>query len=59
MEKVVNKIRLKQQKSDFSYWQTQSPQKRLQALEEIRTSFHQYKYNAQPRLSLSYTVVKR
>ena len=59
MEKVVNKIRFKQQKSDFSYWQTQSPQKRLQALEEIRTSYHQYKYNAQPRFQRIYTIVKR
>lgn len=59
MEKVIKKISLKQQKSDFHYWQTQTLQKRLQALEEIRASYHQYKYNAQPRLSLSYTIIKR
>lgn len=56
MEKVVNKISLKQQKSDFHYWQTQTLQKRLQALEEIRASYHQYQYNAQPRLQRVYTI---
>lgn len=59
MKKVVNKISLKQQKSDFQYWQTQSPQKRLETLEEIRISYHQYYYHAQPRFQRVYTVVKQ
>ncbi|MEM6753020.1 MAG: hypothetical protein AAF630_08640 [Cyanobacteria bacterium P01_C01_bin.38] len=59
MKKVINKIQIKQQKSDLSYWQKQSYQQRLEALEEIRYQYHQYKYNAQPRLQRVYTVIKR
>ena len=50
MEKVVTKISQRQQKSDFNYWQKQSYQKRLQALEEIRQEYHQYQYHVEPRL---------
>ena len=59
MEKVINKIKIKEQKSDFSYWQKQSYQKRLEALEEIRQQYHQYKYNAEPRFQRIYTIIKR
>ena len=50
MEKVIIKTNIKQQVSDFQYWQQQIPQKRLETLEQIRQEYHQYKYNAQPRL---------
>ena len=59
MEKVINKVSLKQQTSDFRYWQQQTPQKRLEALEQIRQEYHQYKYNAQPRFQRVYTIVKQ
>jgi hypothetical protein len=54
------KINLKEQKSDFAYWQTQSYQARLKALEEIRHSYHQWKYkNAESRLQRVYTISQR
>jgi hypothetical protein len=59
MEKIVTKISLKQKSSDFQYWQQQTPQKRLETLEQIRQEYHQYKYNAQPRLQRIYTIIKR
>lgn len=59
MEKVIKKIKTKQQTSDFQYWQTQSLQKRLETLEEIRTSYHQYVYNAQPRFQRVYKIIKQ
>jgi hypothetical protein len=59
MEKVINKIKIKEQKNDFSYWQKLSCQQRLEALEEIRQQYHQYKYNAEPRLQRIYTIVKQ
>jgi hypothetical protein len=59
MEKVINKISLKQQTNDFQYWQQQTPQKCLEALEQIRQEYHQYKYNAQPRFQRVYTIIKR
>lgn len=60
MEKVIKKINIKEQKSDFNYWQQQPYPKRLEALEEIRQQYNQYKYNnVQPRLQRVYTIVKR
>jgi hypothetical protein len=59
MEKVISKVNIKKQNNDFNYWQKQSYQKRLEALEQIRQQYHQYKYNAEPRLQRVYTIVKR
>ncbi|MCT7972902.1 toxin secretion, membrane fusion protein [Laspinema olomoucense] len=59
MEKVIHKTTKKQQTSDFQYWQNQPPLKRLEALEQIRREYHQYKYNAEPRLQRVYTIIKR
>ena len=56
MEKVIKQISIKHQKSDFQYWQTQPLQKRLETLEEIRISYHQYRYDAQPRFQRVYTI---
>jgi hypothetical protein len=60
MEKVINKTTNKQQASDFLYWQSQPPIKRLEALEQIRQEYHQYRYsNAELRLQRVYTIIKR
>lgn len=59
MEKVIYKTTTKKQLSDFSYWQEQPIQKRLETLEQIRQEYHQYKYNAQPRLQRVYTIIQR
>ncbi|AVP91510.1 hypothetical protein FR934_12350 [Synechocystis sp. PCC 6803] len=59
MEKVVLKTTKQSQGNDFSYWQTQSYGKRLEALEQIRREYHQYKYNAEPRLQRIYRIVKQ
>lgn len=59
MEIVIHKTTRKQQTSDFHSWQNQSPLKRLEALEQIRREYHQYKYNAEPRLQRVYTIIKR
>ncbi len=59
MEKIVHKTTSKQQVSDFHYWQGQPILKRLEALEQIRREYHQYKYDAEPRLQRVYTIIKR
>jgi len=59
MKKVIHKTTTKQQTSDFHYWQKQPPIKRLEALEQIRREYHQYKYNAEPRLQRIYKIIKR
>jgi len=59
IEKTVTKVNLYQQTNDFAYWQTQSYQARLAALEEIRQEYHRWRYGAEPRLQRVYTIVKR
>jgi hypothetical protein len=59
IEEVYTKVHLRRQKSDFAYWQTQSYQARLAALEQIRQEYHRWKYGAEPGLQRVYTIVKR
>ncbi len=59
IEKVCTKLNIKTQSSDFAYWQKQPYHKRLAVLEEIRREFHNWKYNAEPRLQRVYTIIKR
>jgi hypothetical protein len=60
MKIICHKVKLKQQKSDFVYWQTQSYQSRLEALEQIRQEYHKWKDNsAESRLQRVYTISQR
>ena len=59
IKKVCKKVGLHEQKSDFAYWQTQSYEARLAALEEIRREYHRWKYGAEPRFQRVYSIVKR
>jgi hypothetical protein len=60
MEMICQKVKLKEQKSDFVYWQTQSYQSRLEALEQIRQEYHLWKDNsAESRLQRVYTISER
>ncbi len=59
IEKIVTKVNIKQQTNDFAYWQTQSYQARLAALEEIRQEYHRWRYGAEPRLQRVYRIVKQ
>lgn len=59
MEKRYAKVNLRSQKSDFAYWQAQSYQVRLAALEEIRQEYHRWRYGAEPRLQRVHRIVKR
>jgi len=47
MKIICHKVNLKQQKSDFVYWQTQSYQSRLEALEQIRQEYNSWKYGTE------------
>lgn len=57
--KVVKLVDLYEAKSDFAYWQSQPPEARLAALEEIRQEYHRWKYGAEPRLQRVVTIVQR
>jgi hypothetical protein len=55
----VNRVSLRALGSDFAYWQSQPPQARLAALEEIRREYHLWKFDAEPRLQRVHSIVKR
>lgn len=59
IHKIVTKVSIRGQKSDFAYWQKQPYAARLAALEEIRREYHQWKYGVQPRFQRVYRVIKR
>jgi hypothetical protein len=59
IKKTYTKVNVREQKSDFAYWQTQSYQARLAALEQIRQEYHRWRYDAEPRLQRVYKIVKR
>jgi hypothetical protein len=57
--KVIKKIKLSDQTSDFSFWQSKSYEERLEALEQIRKEYNLWRYNAEQRLQRVYRIVKR
>ena len=57
--KVVTKVSLRDCHTDFAYWQTQSYQARLTALEQIRREYHGWEKGAQPKVEGVYRIVKR
>ncbi len=59
IEKVVTKSSLGKTDSDFTFWQTKSYAERLQALEEIRHEYNNWKYtDAEQRFQRVCRVVK-
>ena len=57
--KHIKIVRKNQDNSDALFWKAQSYEGRLIALEEIRTEYHQWKYNDQPRFQRVYRVTQR
>ena len=57
--KSYTQVSIREQKSDFAYWQMQPYQARLAALEQIRQEYHRWKYGAEPRLQRVYSIAKR
>ncbi|MCB0076720.1 MAG: hypothetical protein KDD73_04800 [Anaerolineales bacterium] len=50
VEKIVRRVRVDEQGTDFAYWQMQPPIRRLATVEQIRREYHQWKYGSEPRL---------
>ena len=59
IEKVYRKTKLQEQGTDFSYWQKQTPEKRLLTLEQIRQEYQLWKYDSQPRFQRVFSITKR
>ena len=45
--------------ADSHYGPPQTPQQNLATLEQIRREYHQWKYNAEPRLQRVYSITQR
>ena len=56
---VAKKIKLAEEKSDYSYWINQTVAARLSALESIRDEFNSWKFNDQQRFQRVYRVIKQ
>ena len=56
---IVRKVKRNEANSDFEYWQSQSFEKRLEALETIRQEYHRWKYDTEPGFRRVYRIVKR
>jgi hypothetical protein len=56
---ICKKIKLTEERSDFSYWVNQSVETRLDALESLREEFNNWKFNDQQRFQRVYRVIKQ
>lgn len=56
---IIKKIKLKDKKSDFQYWQSQPFEARLETLEKIREEYIGWKYDNQPRFQRFYSITKQ
>jgi hypothetical protein len=59
IEKTYTKVKVKEQSTDFTYWQQQPVEKRLETLEQIRSEYHSWKYDSQPRFQRVLSITKR
>jgi hypothetical protein len=59
MHKVARKFRLGSEPSDAAFWRRKSPAERLAALESIKCEFHQWRYDAEPRLLRVFRVTRQ
>ncbi len=56
---IIKKIKLTEEKSNYSYWANQSVDARLDALESIREEYNNWKFHDQQRFQRVYRVIKQ
>jgi hypothetical protein len=56
---VIKIIDLNSKENDFTYWQTQSFEKRLETLEQLRIQYSLWKYGTQQGFQRVYRVIER
>lgn len=56
---VYSKMKFNEQGTDLAYWQSQSPTKRLEALEQIRSEYIAWKYDPEPRFQRVLSIIKQ
>jgi len=56
---IINKVKITEEKSDYSYWLNQPVEARLEALESIREEYNNWKFHDQQGFQRIYRVVKQ
>lgn len=59
MIKSIRIVKKNEKSDDFTFWQSQSYEKRLEALESIREEFNNWKYGNQQGFQRVYRVIKQ
>ena len=59
MEKVVRTYPLHSPHNDFEYWQSKSPQERLDAIEFLRSQYINFTFNVKPGFQRVCSIVDR
>jgi hypothetical protein len=59
IQPVVTFFSIREQPSDFAYWQAQPYKDRLATLEEIRSEYHQWRYGYEPGFHRVCSIIKR
>jgi hypothetical protein len=55
----VRKVKTDEQENDFAFWQSRTPQERLEALEDIRREYHLWKYGTEPGFQRVLRIVEQ
>jgi len=56
---IVKKVKLTEEKTDYSYWVSQSAGIRLAALETIRNEYNNWKFHDQSEFQRVYRIIKQ
>ncbi len=56
---AIRKVNKNSAGNDFEFWQTQSYEKRLEALEQIRQEYNSWKYDNYQRFHRVFSIVKK
>jgi hypothetical protein len=59
VQKIVRKVALTEQGTDFAFWQTQPYHARLATLEQIRQEYHRWRYGTEPRFQRVCRIIKQ
>lgn len=59
MNKVLKIVKLKDNETDFQFWQTQSDLQRLHAIEILRQQYINFKKDVQPGLQRVYRIINK
>jgi len=55
----IRKVKIKDQSNDFFFWQSQSYEKRLETIEELRNVYILWENGAQQGFQRVYRIIKR